>query len=82
MIQILATPKGTIQPHVKAQLTKKGVILIETDEPEKVRLINAEVQTPNDDFFLAALKGLAESISDIPAKTFVKELYERLKPKP
>lgn len=80
MIQILVTPKGTLNAAMKAKLLAKDCINIESDEPEKIKLLQPSIE--NSDFFISALKGLAsEYTSDGASKKFVKELYDRLSTK-
>lgn len=77
-MNILVVPPKTISSQQKASFTKKGIIVIESDNPDKVRLLNPEVNIDTNDFFMAALKALEIDYLDTTAKTFVRELYKRL----
>lgn len=78
---ILVVPKNTITPAQKGLITKKGFILIECDEPEKVRIITPEVNVDANDYFMSTLKALTCGNPTYKQEHFVNELYKRLKAK-
>lgn len=78
---IICTPKDTLSEKQKEAVAAKGLILIECDDPEKIRVINIETAYDANDFFMAALFGLTV-MSPVNARDqFVNNLYKRLKEK-
>lgn len=78
---IICVPPKSLTPVQKQVLQKNGAIVIETDNPESVRVINPELPVDTNDYFMSALQAIVENSSDIVAKCFVKNLYQRLKDK-
>lgn len=78
---ILVFPKGTLSAKDKEKATKAGYLLLESTDPDKVRVIQptAEQLLPNDDFTMAAMAGIAESYSDSSKVTFFKHLHKAMK---
>lgn len=77
--QIICLPKNTLSKQQKAAITKRGHIVIECDEPEKVRVISPEYDV--NEFFMAALSACTTSVPSGRAEIFVNELYRRLQKK-
>lgn len=75
---IVAIPPKTLSNAQKAALAKKGYVVIEIDDPEKIRVISAEAPVQTNDYFMAGLKALATTAYDSPKAEFIKELYNRL----
>lgn len=78
---IVAVPKGVLTAQSKSALTKKGYIVIECDDPDKIRVINPEQHMDTSDWFMSALFALKESSATSRQERFVNNLYERLKKK-
>ncbi len=78
---IVAVPKQILSVKQKNLLTKKGYVVIECDEPEKIRIINPEVTIDTNAFMMAALKGCTVNMAVGKTEIFVNELYERLNKK-
>lgn len=78
---IICVPKQTLSAQQKAAITKKGYIVIECDDPEKIRVINAEQNMDTSDWFMAALYATTTGIPVSKSEHFVAELYKRLKKK-
>lgn len=75
---ILAVPKNILSNSKKAEIKKKGYVIIECDDPDKIRIINTEVVIDTNDYFIAALYGLTTSIPVNKTEHFVNNLYKRL----
>lgn len=75
---IVAIPKGTLNAKQKELLTKKGFVVIECDDPEKIRVINPESTVGVNDMVLSALKALTASHPTSRQEHFVNELYKQL----
>lgn len=77
---IITMPPGTVSPEEKKAITKRGLIVIETDEPEKVKLIDFPVHNSfkADAYFMSALKALTTSTPTSKQEHFINTLYERL----
>lgn len=75
---IICIPPKTLSLPQKNKLEKKGVIIIECENPEKVKVINPEVTIDTNDYFLAALHALTSSHPVSKQEHFVNELYKRL----
>lgn len=76
---IIAVPPKTLSAKDKERLTKKGYVVIEIDDPDKVRVINTELPIEAHDYYMAALHAMATHNDDFINRSFVKELYRRLK---
>ena len=75
---IVATPKNILSAKQKELLTKKGYVVIECDDPSKIRVITPETVMDANDLFLSALKGLRSNCPTSKQEIFVEELYNRL----
>lgn len=75
---IIAVPPKTLNADQKGKLAKKGYVVIEIDDPEKVKVINIESPIATNDMMMAMLHALANTISE-ESRTFVRELNRRLK---
>lgn len=76
---IIAVPPKTLNADQKCKLTKKGYVVIEIEDPDKVRIVVAEQPIATNDLLMATLHALAGSSSDTNARRFTDELYKRLK---
>lgn len=76
---IIVVPRETLTPQQKGAITKKGLIIIECDDPDKVRILNPETTMDNSDWFMSALKSLTTSTPISRAEHFVNNLHARLK---
>lgn len=76
---ILCIPPNTLSSQQKSALSKKGNIIIETNEPDKIRVINPETSVETNDLFMAALFSLKSSTPINQQEKFINELYRRLK---
>lgn len=76
---IIVTPTGTLTQKQKTALEKKGLLVVECDDPDKVRVINAEQHMDTSDWFMAAL--FAVKSDPYQSRQFTTELYNRLKAK-
>lgn len=75
---IISVPKNTLTADQKRALTKKGHIVIECDDPEKVKVINTEVSIDTNEFFMSALYAMKRNNPTSASEYFVNELYSRL----
>lgn len=75
---IVAVPKKVLTVQQKNLLTKKGYVVIECDDPEKIRIINPENNMDTSDWFLSALAALRSSIPVGKSEVFIDNLYQRL----
>ena len=64
MSEILICPTGALKPKALKACEKAGIIVLETDTPERVTFIRAQQVVSSDDLFWAAMKALnADSYS-------------------
>lgn len=75
---IVVVPPQSLSPENKDKLVEKGYVIIETDDPERVRVINPETVIATSDTMMAMLHALNGSGMDV-CQTFVRDLYKRLK---
>jgi len=54
-MSIIAVPPKTLTADQKSKLTKKGYVVIEIDDPDKVRIIVAEQPIATNDLLMSAL---------------------------
>ena len=78
---VIAVPKNTLSAANKAALSKKGYVVIECEEPEKIRVINPEVSFETSDWFMAALESISKNSPSTYQEHFVTNLCKRLKAK-
>lgn len=79
MKQILITEPKQISAVDKNRLSKNGILVIEADNPDKVKFINVDENVNADSYLMAALFSLSqESTDSATSKRFVKELNRRL----
>jgi hypothetical protein len=78
---IIVVPKGTLSVQQKGAITKKGAMVIECDDPDKVRVINPETSIDNSDWFMASLYALTCNTPTSKSDHFINQLYKRLKNK-
>lgn len=79
MNDIIIAPKNAVTPDVRKQIEKKGYILIETDEPEKVKMLAASNFTDTNDLLLSALEAM--EASSTAQSRFASVLFKRLQHK-
>lgn len=75
---IIIVPKNSLSREMKSKINKNGHLIIECDDPDKVRVISPEVSIVSNEFFMAALGAL---VSDHPTnrhEKFINNLYTRL----
>lgn len=79
-MKILVLPPKTkaLTSSQKGILTRNGVIVIESHDPEKVRLLTGESDFDGSDWFMAALNALRASHPTDKQEIFVESLYKRL----
>lgn len=75
---ILAVPPQTLTEDQRTLLIEKGYVIIETDDPSKVRVIDPESAAPMNEYFMSALEALSKSGTDSVKSDFVKALFKRL----
>lgn len=75
---IVAVPPNTLTQPQKALLNKKGYVVIETAEPEKIKIITPDAPINANDYLMAALHALSKDNSMNGNTLFIKELYRRL----
>lgn len=78
MSNIIVVPPNILTAQQKKTISAKGYLLIETDDPDKVRVISPTSSVEANDLTMAALHALANS-SLAEHKIFVTNLYSRLK---
>lgn len=76
---IVAVPKNTLTPQQKSAMTKRGMIVIECDDPDKIRVISPETSFEANDHVMSALYALTTTNPTYRTEMFVNELYRRLK---
>lgn len=76
---ILVIPPNLLTKSEKIGIKKKGYIIIETEEPEKIKVLNPETIIEPNDWLMAALRALNVANPLDKCERFVNELYERLK---
>ena len=79
MKKIIAVTKNTLQLENKKALTKEGYIIIECDDPTKIRVINSEQNMDTNDWFMAALYACTTKTPTTKAEYFVNTFPEKLK---
>ena len=77
--KILICENGQLDKSTMTLLSKKGVIVIQCKDPDKVKLLSGSIDIESNDLFMSALLALAETSSDMASKRFVVELNKRLK---
>lgn len=75
---IVAAPPNTITAKQKELLNKKGYVVIECEDPDKIRVIIPQVPVEANDYYMAALYALKQNDSSSANAYFIKELYRRL----
>ena len=76
---IVSVPKNTLTDEQKLKLDEKGYVVIECDEPEKIRILNPEKTFDANDFFMAALEAIQKVSPTTYQEHFVNNLFKRLK---
>lgn len=78
---IVVTQKGTLTPKNRELLNEKGYIVIECDNPDKVKIINPEMRLETNDLLMSALHAMRSSNPTCKQEYFVNDLYNRLSKK-
>lgn len=80
MKQILIVEPKQISSKDKAKLAKAEILVIEADNPDKVRMLNIDENIDANSYLMSALHAIAKDngIYNYPAKKFVCELNRRL----
>lgn len=92
MAEVLICPKGSITPQSVKALAKAGVVVVQSDSPERCKFIRAGESISSNDMLWAAMKALQSSTysgADTQRQAFTKifwelvnEQYERRRSKP
>ncbi len=77
-MNIIVLPKNAITATKRKQIEKKGIVVIECDEPDKVKIISPEYVADRSDLFLSALTALDTTFPASKSEIFVHELKARL----
>jgi len=72
MKSIAAVKPGAISEQDKAAMSEAGIIVIEMENPDDIRLIVVEPLMPPDDILYAAMSGLMDDVA--PRKRFAEEM--------
>lgn len=80
-MNILCVPPKTLNATQKKAMEKKGLVIIETNNPDKVKIVNTETPIEVNDYFLSALFAMTLKYPSTKADHFVNNLYERLSKK-
>ena len=75
---IIVVEPGMITKENKTKLEKQGLIVIESKDVSKVKIIGVEPEVQSSDMVLALLAGINDSVTDRPARKFAQTLYESL----
>ena len=75
-VQIIPCKPGTISAEDKVTLRDNGVIVIECESPETLRMISAEQVVTGTRMLYAAMKGLQRS--DNAKQDFAHEIYKQV----
>lgn len=78
---IIVVPNNTLTDSQKDKLAEKNYVVLECDDPDKIRVINPESLFEVNDFFMAALNALTVGTATSKTEYFVNNLYKRLKAK-
>lgn len=78
---LIVVPKKLLTAPQLKKLESKGHVVIECDEPEKVKYINIETPIETNDFFMSALFAMTCVNAITRQEHFVNSLYNRLKAK-
>lgn len=81
MKQIIVTKKDTISPTDKETLKENGIILIECENPNEVRVINQIEGFEADDFVGALIHTVRNSMTSSVRDEFAKNFLDRTKKK-
>ena len=81
MKQIIVTKKDTISPSDKDILKENGIILIECENPNEVRVINQIEGFEADDFVGAMIETIKSTVHSSVRDEFAKKLLDRAKKK-
>lgn len=78
--QIVVFPRGQLQAKDRERLTKAGIIAVEAECPQDVRvLIPSSSMVSGDDLLMAALDGITEKYAaQCSHEKFVRSLHARL----
>lgn len=79
MKQIIIVQPKSISAIDKQKLSKSGTIVIEHQDPDKVRVITPMEGAEVNDMCLSALEALAIHSCDTPSKNFVRMFVEKMK---
>jgi len=77
-MEILVTPVKALNISQKTKLERAGYIVIESDEPDKIKIVPRETNFETTDLLMAALFGLTTKTPVGRQEHFVNNLYERL----
>lgn len=77
---LLPVKPGTLNAKDKTALRKAGIVVIEHDDPESLRLLKPCTEINGDDLLMAALRGMRayEERCSSPAKVMMIELSKIL----
>lgn len=79
MKKILCLPKGILKNRKeKDKIEAAGFIIIECDDPEKVKIITETERLSASDLSMAALGGLIKADSTFGNREFVNTLFQKL----
>jgi len=75
---ILPVKPGVVSKADRARLSRVGVVVIEVDEPESIRLIAPHADVSRSDMLMAAMKAMMGASSGPERAAFAVNLYERM----
>ena len=71
---LLVFKKGSVSRYDKAQARKAGFVVLESDNPENVRLLEPSQQIQSSDLFWAAIKAIDDSLDSTSNRYFVENV--------
>lgn len=80
MSGILVLHPSVVTAKLRRDLSRAGIILVESEDPQSVRFLPPESALSGSQLLLAALRGLQSTASSAPRDTFAKEvltMFER-----
>ncbi len=81
MTNILVVKPGMVKRADKRLLNDSGIVVIETDDPQSIRLITPEVEFSGSELLLAALVALDSSPLSQPKENMIKIMRKLLEAK-
>ena len=79
MSQILVVKPNSIKPDAIDAIEKKGIVIIEHENPEEVRVITSMEGYNGDDVFMAAIETIDDFGNEKGKKLFAEILTKKIK---